>query len=279
MENDIITATAARLTEVSEKEEKMRLRSETALPASDELDRMMRLVQNVIFPGFYHECSITDALEDICTILTRQAARGYATTGKGKQAAATAASALIESLPDIKRSLLTDIEAIAHNDPAVRNFAEVVCSYPVVKVMTFYRVAHRLYELGVPVIPRMLTETAHSATGIDIHPAAQIGDYFCIDHGTGVVIGATTIIGNHVMLYQGVTLGARNFRYGDDGNPIDEPRHPILEDNVTVYSNTSILGRVRIGHDTVIGGNIWLTHDVPPHSRMLQGKAQDSVRI
>jgi serine O-acetyltransferase len=116
----------------------------------------------------------------------------------------------------------------------------------------------------------MLTEMAHSRTGIDIHPAAQIGAYFCIDHGTGVVIGATAIIGEHVVLYQGVTLGAKNFHYDAAGLPIDEPRHPILEDHVTVYSNTSILGRVRIGHDTVIGGNVWLTQDVPANSMVLQ---------
>ena len=117
---------------------------------------------------------------------------------------------------------------------------------------------------------------AHSETGIDIHPAATIGEYFCIDHGTGVVIGATAIIGNHVMLYQGVTLGARNFTYDAEGRPIDLPRHPILEDHVTVYSNTSILGRVTIGHDTIIGGNVWLTQDVPPYSRILQQKAVQS---
>ena len=139
--------------------------------------------------------------------------------------------------------------------------------------MLHYRIAHALLELSVDVLPRMLTEMAHSQTGIDIHPGAAIGAYFAIDHGTGVVIGATSIIGEHVTVYQGVTLGAKNFRYDDSGRPIDQPRHPIIEDNVTVYSNASILGRVRIGHDSVIGGNVWLTHDVPPHSRILQGNA------
>ena len=139
--------------------------------------------------------------------------------------------------------------------------------------MLYYRVAHCLYGLGVPRIPRFLTELAHSETGIDIHPAASIGEYFAIDHGTGVVIGATSVIGKHCMLYQGVTLGARNFSHDAEGKPIDKPRHPILEDNVTVYSNTSILGRVRIGHDCVIGGNLWLTHDVPPESKVLQARS------
>ena len=106
-----------------------------------------------------------------------------------------------------------------------------------------------------------------------VHPGARIGEYFAIDHGTGIVVGATTVIGDHVMLYQGVTLGAKNFKYDPDGRPVNEPRHPILEDNVTVYANTTILGRVRVGHDTVVGGNVWLTHDVPPCSRILQTRA------
>lgn len=173
-------------------------------------------------------------------------------------------------VPEISRLLQTDVDAVLHNDPAVTDRGEVILSYPLPFAMIHYRAAHALYLLQVPRIPRMLTELAHSRTGIDIHPAAQIADHFCIDHGTGVVIGETTIIGSHVVLYQGVTLGAKNFEYDEAGRPIDLPRHPILEDHVTVYSNTSILGRVRIGHDTVIGGNIWLTQDVPANSVVLQ---------
>jgi len=179
----------------------------------------------------------------------------------------------ISEIPEIRRELLTDVEAIASNDPAASGREEIIACYPGITAMLHYRTAHRLLKMGIPVLPRFITEMAHSATGIDIHPAARIGEYFAIDHGTGIVIGATAVIGNHVMLYQGVTLGARNFRYDDKGHPLDLPRHPILEDNVTVYSNTSILGNVRIGHDTIIGGNIWLTHDVPPNSRIQQGKA------
>jgi len=126
------------------------------------------------------------------------------------------------------------------------------------------------------VIPRIITELAHSKTGIDIHPGAQIGEYFAIDHGTGVVIGETTVIGNHVTLYQGVTLGAKSFKYDEAGNMLNIPRHPIIEDNVTIYSNASILGRITIGHHSVIGGNIWLTHSVPAYSRILQSKAVDA---
>ena len=130
-----------------------------------------------------------------------------------------------------------------------------------------------LYLLEVPVLPRIITEMAHAETGIDIHPGAQIGEYFSIDHGTGVVIGQTTIIGNHVRLYQGVTLGARNFTLDEAGLPMDVPRHPILEDHVTIYSNTSVLGRITIGKCSVIGGNIWLTNSVPAYSKILQSKA------
>ena len=185
------------------------------------------------------------------------------------------ADAVMERIPEIYRLLHTDVEAIADNDPAVDDRTEVVLCYPCIKVMLHYRTAHELLLLEIPVAPRLLTEMAHSATGIDIHPGAQIGEYFAIDHGTGVVIGATSVIGNHVMLYQGVTLGAKNSKYDPDGRPLDVPRHPILEDNVTVYANTTILGRVTIGHDTVVGGNVWLTHDVAPRSRILQSRATE----
>ncbi len=182
-------------------------------------------------------------------------------------------SAFLQKLDCISQLIHTDVQAIAENDPAAICEREIIFCYPAVTAMLHYRIAHALLELGVDVLPRMLTELAHSQTGIDIHPGAVIGAYFAIDHGTGVVIGATSIIGEHVTVYQGVTLGAKNFRYDDSGRPIDQPRHPVIEDNVTVYSNASILGRVRIGHDSVIGGNVWLTHDVPPQSRILQGNA------
>jgi serine O-acetyltransferase len=161
------------------------------------------------------------------------------------------------------------------NDPAAPNYGEVIFCYPIVNTMIHYRIAHRLHELKVPVIPRIITEQAHSKTGIDIHPGATIGEYFAIDHGTGVVIGETSIIGHHVTLYQGVTLGAKSFKYDEQGNMLNVPRHPIIEDYVTIYSNASVLGRITIGHHSTIGGNIWLTHDIPPYSRILQSKAVD----
>lgn len=184
--------------------------------------------------------------------------------------APTVMEAFVAQLPQLKALIESDVEAIRRNDPAVESVREIILCYPGLKEMLYYRSAHLLYTLGVAILPRYITEAAHSLTGIDIHPAATIGERFCIDHGTGIVIGATAIIGRGVTLYQGVTLGAKNFQHDADGMPLDVPRHPILEDNVTVYSNTSILGRVRIGEGTIIGGNVWLTHDVPPHSRVLQ---------
>ena len=180
-----------------------------------------------------------------------------------------------ERIPQLADLLSQDVEAIGGNDPAANNIQEIVYCYPAVSAMVHYRVAHELDALGVGVIPRMLTEYAHSVTGIDIHPQARIGHHFAIDHGTGVVIGQTAVIGNRVTLYQGVTVGAKNFKYDETGKPRNIPRHPIIEDNVTVYSNASLLGRITIGEGSVIGGNVWLTHSVPPHSRILQGRSQE----
>ena len=224
------------------------------------LSQLIVLMRRIVFPEYLGQ---DDRALDLMSV--RSVVR--------KIAGDKIADAFMERIPYISRLLHTDVEAIADNDPAVTDRTEVVLCYPGIRVMLHYRTAHELLELEVPVAPRLLTEMAHSATGIDIHPGAQIGEYFAIDHGTGVVIGATTVIGNHVMLYQGVTLGAKNIRYDHDGRPVDEPRHPILEDNVTVYANTTILGRVVIGHDTVVGGNVWLTHSVPPRSRILQTRA------
>ena len=237
-------------------------------PSVSQLKRLMELVGYVIFPDYSDVPSWTNGNEAIHAVLADQLSTITDITNPDKMA-----DDFVQALPEIARLLHTDALAVMHNDPAVKSMQEVILCYPVVKVMVHYRTAHQLHLQGVPIIPRVITEMAHSATGIDIHPAAQIGEHFCIDHGTGVVIGATSVIGSHVMLYQGVTLGAKNFSYDANGVPIDMPRHPILEDYVTVYSNTSILGRVRIGHHTIVGGNVWLTHDVPPHSRVLQSRA------
>ena len=181
------------------------------------------------------------------------------------------ATRCIERLPNLRRSLNTDVIAAYEGDPAATSYGEVISCYPAIRAISNYRLAHELHLLGVPLIPRIITEMAHSETGIDIHPAATIGDYFTIDHGTGVVIGATSIIGHHVKLYQGVTLGAKSFPLDAQGNPIKGiDRHPILEDEVIVYSNSTILGRITIGRGATIGGNVWVTTDVPPGAKVLQ---------
>jgi len=178
---------------------------------------------------------------------------------------------LLRKLPALRSALDEDIHAAYANDPAAASLEEVVFSYPFVPAVTAYRVAHVLHGLGVPMIPRILTEHAHGRTGIDIHPGARIGRRFFIDHGTGVVIGATTAIGDDVTLYQGVTLGALSVRVTPELDR-DAPtqRHPTLQDRVTVYAGATILGGDTIvGHDSVVGGNVWLTRSVPPHSRLV----------
>lgn len=227
----------------------------------DHLKKMMAAMKDLVFP-FYSEVGEADALHVIRHNLRQVASKEMA-------------DAFIGRIPEIKRLLESDVKAIAHNDPAVKSEQEIIYCYPAVTAMLYYRTAHELLELGVEIIPRMLTEYAHNATGIDIHPGASIGEGFAIDHGTGIVIGETAVIGRNVTLYQGVTLGAKSFRYDGQGRPMNLPRHPILEDGVTVYSNASILGRVTIGRGSVIGGNVWLTHSVPPGSRVLQGRAEE----
>ena len=194
--------------------------------------------------------------------------------------AAELSTKLVERLPEIRAVLSTDVEAAYNGDPAAESVAEIISCYPVIKALTIYRLAHELHVLGVPLIPRILTEMAHSETGIDIHPAATIGHHFTIDHGTGVVIGATCVIGNHVKLYQGVTLGAKSFPLDDKGNPIKGiPRHPILEDNVVVYANATILGRVTIGANCVVGANVWVTKDMEPNSRKYNKEPIDNFDL
>ena len=180
---------------------------------------------------------------------------------------------LFGQLPELAHLLASDIEAAYHNDPAASSVEEILLAYPYIEPVTVQRLAHRLYLLDVPFIPRMMTEIAHSHTGIDIHPGASIGESFFIDHGTGVVIGETSIIGNKVTLYHGVTLGAFNPLSKDDDGQLrrgqENKRHPTIEDHVTVYPNATILGgNTHIGHHSVIGGNVWLTHSVAPYSRV-----------
>ena len=291
---EILKRNVSLLSRQTELEMTMVPQTEAPLPSVEQVKNIVSLVKRIIFPDYFnkrqcHETirsyNIGVHMEELLQTLTKQIAHGLQFGEKGSSLtsrqqiydeARDLALQLIETLPEIKRLLYTDVQAMFDNDPAAVNYGEIIFSYPVSNAMTHYRIAHRLHELQVPVIPRIITELAHSETGIDIHPGARIGEYFAIDHGTGVVIGETCIIGNHVTLYQGVTLGSKSFKKDPDGNMLNIPRHPIIEDYVTIYSNASILGRITIGHHSVIGGNIWVTHDVAPNSRVQQSKAVET---
>lgn len=260
-------------------------------PSVLSLREIMLLLRKVIFPGFFgseQEAQVDSIqyytgvyLEQIYDLLQEQIYNGLCfevdRCCDSKDRASQIAVDFINKIPHIKYLLSTDVKAILDGDPAAKSLSEIIFCYPAIHAILHQRVAHELLKLGVPVLPRIITEMAHSETGIDIHPGAQIGEYFSIDHGTGVVVGKTAVIGNHVRLYQGVTLGAKNFTLDEEGLPLDVPRHPIIEDYVTIYSNASILGRIIIGKGSVIGGNIWLTHSVPPYSKVLQTRAVEDI--
>ena len=263
----------------------------TDMPSSPELGRMIELVRAVVIPGFFGTGGIGEQsmrhhmaswLDDIFRILAEQIRLGMCFTGRDQYIsckecegdALELAGEFMRRLPDIRNLLDSDVLAAFEGDPAAKSKAETIFCYPSIYIMTNHRVAHELYKLGVPVIPRIISEMGHSRTGIDINPGASIGEEFFIDHGTGVVIGETAVIGNRCRLYQGVTLGALSFPKDESGNPIKGlPRHPILEDNVVVYAGATILGRVTIGAGAMIGGNVWITSDVPKGSKVVQQRS------
>ncbi len=186
---------------------------------------------------------------------------------------------ILTELPAIRMRLDTDIRAAFEGDPAAKSFEEIMLSYPSLEAVSIYRIAHLIHTLGVPVIPRIMTEYAHKNTGIDIHPGAAIGESFFIDHGTGVVIGETCTIGRCVKLYQGVTLGAKSFPLDEHGNPIKGiKRHPDIGDGVIIYSGATILGDIAIGHHSVIGGNVWLTESIPPYSTVFNTQPSPAIK-
>ncbi len=261
------------------------------LPSGKVLHEIIELCRAILFPGFYGKSTVNHHtityhigvnIERLYNLLTEQIHAGLCFDAKEtgdcacdtkREKAIDLAGQFISRLPALREVLATDVEAAYNGDPAAESYGEIISCYPIIKALSNYRIAHELLLLGVPLIPRIITEMAHSETGIDIHPAARIGHHFTIDHGMGVVIGATCIIGNHVKLYQGVTLGAKSFPLDDDGHPIKGiPRHPILEDDVIVYSNATILGRITVSRGATVGGNIWVTEDVPAGARLVQKK-------
>ncbi|WP_395398122.1 serine O-acetyltransferase EpsC [Novosphingobium sp. BL-8A] len=221
---------------------------------------------------------VTQSLQIALSRLQAQLRQEFAYSGEaerqaGEQRADAIVLAFSRQLPAIRRMLDLDLEAAYEGDPSARSLDEVLICYPGLLAIIHYRLAHALHGLGAPLVARILTEIAHGTTGIDIHPAAQIGRGFFIDHGTGVVIGETAVVGDHVRIYQGVTLGAK--AYAPDGSVAAakaSPRHPIVEDDVVIYAGATILGRVTIGKGSEIGGNVWLTHGVPPYSMVYQAR-------
>lgn len=257
------------------------------LPSRAAVLRCIDQLRNIIFPGYFDDLPLAGDtlhfyvgrnLDLVRAQLTEQVRRGFCFARPDELSAHDCydmardrVARFLGELPRIRDVVMTDVQAAFDGDPAATSPDETIYCYPGVRAVLNHRFAHELYRLGVPLLPRIISEHAHSRTGIDIHPGAQIGTHFFIDHGTGVVIGETAVIGNNVRLYQGVTLGARSFPKDERGLPVKGiPRHPILQDNVIVYSGATILGRVIIGEGSVIGGNVWLTESVPPRSRVLQ---------
>jgi len=234
----------------------------------DLIDRLHDTLMMQIARALHHEDRVSEGVDD-CEDRVDYEVKGQAM-----------AIDFLERVPELRRILAKDVEAAFVGDPACKNLDEVIFCYPGLEAVTVYRLAHELHKLGVPFIPRMMAEWAHKETGIDIHPGAKIGHHFFIDHGTGVVIGETCEIGDHVKLYQGVTLGALSFPTDADGNVIrNMKRHPTLEDRVVIYASATVLGgKTVIGHDSVIGSSVWLTKSVAPHTTVTIEAPQLRIR-
>ena len=248
------------------------------LPDKDVVIDIIQKLRRIVFPGFSRDKNyriynarhnLSMLIEDVMFHLSRQIALVLQSEGGEKQASEERGRQLcldfLRTIPRVRAVVQTDLQAAYDGDPAATSCDEIIFSYPGLFAITVYRLAHELHLLGVPMLPRMMTEYAHSVTGIDIHPGATVGEYFFIDHGTGIVIGETTVIGKHVKLYQGVTLGALTTRGGQSLRGLR--RHPTIEDNVTIYAGASILGgETVIGRDSVIGSNAFITHSIAPNT-------------
>jgi len=266
------------------------------MPSIAQLREIVELLKSVLFPGYFVNSDIKPStmkyyigstIDRVYSLMAEQVKRGFcfacAEAGQDHQycedcesRSKDIARRFLLSMPLLRRLLTLDALAAYNGDPAAKSVGETIFCYPSLSALANHRIAHELYELEVPLISRIISEMAHSETGIDIHPGARIGESLFIDHGTGVVIGETAVIGNNVRIYQGVTLGAKSFPLDSSGNPIKGiPRHPIVEDDVIIYSGATILGRVTIGKGAEIGGNVWLTRDVPAGARILQGQAEE----
>lgn len=249
------------------------------LPSNESVHVLATDLMHLLFPGFFEEQPLVKA--DVPAVTARrlravndrlqsevEKSLRFSRHAQPAEEARTIAFELLRRLPDLRALVQTDVQAAYHGDPAARSLDEIILAYPCVLSISLQRIAHVLYGLGVPLLPRMLTEYAHERTGTDIHPGAQIGSHFFIDHGTGVVIGESARIGTHVKIYQGVTLGAKSFEVDIDGNPIKGvKRHPDIGDHVTIYAHATILGgSTRIGSHSIVGANVWLLESIPDNS-------------
>lgn len=260
------------------------------LPSVDVLSEIVSLTRAVLFPGYFGDAGVNSRtmlyhigvnIDKLHSLLASQIKAGLCFDAITEKQICSEIDLIaqeksinfITELPEIRKQLYTDIVAAYNGDPAAKSFGEVIFCYPGIRAISSYRIAHALLIADVPLIPRIITEMAHSETGIDIHPGATIGEYFTIDHGTGVVIGETARIGTNVKMFQGVTLGAKSFPLDENGNPIKGiDRHPKIGNNVIIYSNSTILGNITIGDGAVIGGNIWVDQDVKPGAKLVQKK-------
>ena len=266
-----------------------------SMPSIKNLSKIVDKLRTVLFPGYFGDLEIKASnmkyyigavLDEVFYLLEEEIKRGFYFAAKSEQdieeekydeKAFQITGEFISRIPQIRHFLATDVEAAYIGDPAAKHPGEAIFCYPSIYALTNHRIAHELYRLNVPLIPRIIGEMAHSRTGIDLHPGAQIDEYFFMDHGTGIVIGETSIIGKNVRVYQGVTLGAKSFPKDKDGNPIKGiARHPIVEDNVTIYAGATILGRITIGKNSIIGGNVWVTQSMLEGSRVIQ-KCQQNM--
>ncbi|OWY30151.1 serine O-acetyltransferase EpsC [Herbaspirillum robiniae] len=285
-----LSAVVAGLRTSREVTNKIRYRGEIReLPSREAMQKLLQNLQAALFPTHYGHTDLSDETIDyfvgsqlnaaLC-VLKEQVRRGLYFASDEPQdeeelrmRAAVITRDFAHQLPAVRDVLVSDIQAAYHGDPAASSISEILLCYPGTTAIIYHRLAHALHKLGASLLARLVADIAHSATGIDIHPAAQIGPSFFIDHGTGVVIGETTIIGRNVRLYQAVTLGAKRFPTDPDGSLVKGiPRHPIVEDDVVVYAGATVLGRITIGQGSVIGGNVWLTHSVPPGSNVSQAE-------
>ena len=262
-----------------------------SLAGKERVKNILFLLRSALFPGVYEKCSISKANVDMlignnlreAAIELREILESVFSYKCDKDCDNCPINldeiiiTFLDKMPKIRRKLQTDIHAAYVGDPAAQSFEEILLSYPSLEMMSIHRIAHELYKLKVPLIPRMMNEYGHRVTGIDIHPGASIGEHFFMDHGTGIVIGETTEIGDNVKIYQGVTLGAKSFKLDANGNPVKGiKRHPKIEDNVVIYSHATILGGdTVIGHDSVIGASVWLMESVPPYSKIYYNLGSD----